>query len=403
MATATPRANNRIHIIDAIRGLAVLGILFANIHSWSGYKFIPLVQIEALPLYQLDTIFLQLHYWLVDGKFYAIFSMLFGAGFGLQYVKNQENLPRFIRKYRRRLCFLLLFGTLHALFWSGDILTLYAVLAFVLVMLRDIPLERLLPLAVLLLSAFAVSQIAVWLFGDPVVAIPELAHKTYSDIAPQALTQAFGEGGWSEVFAMNLHSTYWRWLDFLPNGRISRVLGFFVLGFYLARSGYFVHGIYSPRRLFWYLLTGLLATAAARYTDTNITDWAVSGADVVMKMILVLGQVFLALAYMSALALVFKHKAGETLLYPLTLVGRMAFTSYLMQTVIGITIFYGVGLDHWGTLGLAQLWLLSFVIYAMQVLFCSVYLRFFLQGPVEWLWGCLSAGQFRSNRRARLA
>ena len=54
--------NGRIHIIDAIRGLAILGILFANIHSWSGYKYIPLASIETLPFFQFDSLFLQLHY-----------------------------------------------------------------------------------------------------------------------------------------------------------------------------------------------------------------------------------------------------------------------------------------------------------------------------------------------------
>jgi uncharacterized protein len=90
--------------------MAVLGILFANIRSWSGYRFIPLTEIESLPAYHLDGLFNSLHYWLVDGKFYAIFSMLFGAGFGIQYLKNQQNQPPFIKKYRRRLGLLLLFG-----------------------------------------------------------------------------------------------------------------------------------------------------------------------------------------------------------------------------------------------------------------------------------------------------
>ena len=167
--------DNRLHIIDAIRGLAILGILFANIQSWSGYRFIDLSEIETLPLYHLDALFLQLHYWWVDGKFYAIFSMLFGAGFGLQYIKNQSNQPPFIHRYRRRLCFLLLFGVLHALLWSGDILTLYALLAFVLVMLRNLPVERLLPLATLLLCAFMLSQVAMLILAEPAVAKPALA------------------------------------------------------------------------------------------------------------------------------------------------------------------------------------------------------------------------------------
>jgi len=389
----------RVHIIDAIRGLAILGILFANIQSWSGYKYVSFQTIETLPLYHLDALFIHLNSWLVGGKFYAIFSILFGAGFGLQYIKNQSVQPPFIKKYRRRLCFLLMFGVCHALLWSGDILTLYALLAFVLVMLRNLDYEKLLPLAVFLLCAFALPQVAMLLITDPSIPTQALAHKTYNDMSPQLLADAFGGENWSEMFSVNLHNLYWRWCDFLPNGRVSRVLGLFVLGFYLACSGYFVTGIYRRQYLLTFLLLGVAATGAAQYTDTNISKWAVSGGDVVMKMVLVSGQVFLALAYMSILAQIFSLKIGQTLLFPLTLIGRMAFTSYLMQSVIGIAVFSGVGLGYWGTMGLAQLWLLATVIYAAQVVFAAVWLQIFIQGPVEWLWGCLTVGEFKNNRR----
>lgn len=394
---ALPRA--RVHIIDAIRGLAILGILFANIQSWSGYKYVSFQTIEALPLYHLNALFMHLNSWLVDGKFYAIFSILFGAGFGLQYIKNQSIQASFIKKYRRRLGFLLMFGVCHALLWSGDILTLYALLAFVLVMLRNLDYEKLLPVAVLLLCAFTLPQVAMLLLTDPLIPTQALAHKTYSDMSPQVISDAFGKGDWSDMFSVNLHNLYWRWCDLLPNGRVSRVLGLFVLGFYLARSGYFVRGIYRQQYLLAFLLLGVAATGAAQYTDTNITKWAVSGGDVMMKMVLVSGQILLALAYMSILAQVFSLKIGQTLLFPLTLIGRMAFTSYLMQSVIGIALFYGVGLGYWGTMGLAQLWLLATVIYTAQVLFAAAWLQFFIQGPVEWLWGCLTAGEFKNNRR----
>ena len=400
---ATQQALGRIHIIDAIRGLAVLGILFANIHSWSGYKFISYEDIAALPFYELDSVFLKLHYWLVDGKFYAIFSILFGAGFGLQYVKNQQNQPPFLKTYRRRLSFLLLFGVLHSLCWSGDILTLYALLAFVLVMLRNVSVERLLPLALGLLAFFALPQLLMLIFAEPAAAKVALAHKTYADMSPEQLTATFGQGSIVQAFAANLHNVYWRWLDFLPNGRISRVLGLFVLGFYLARSGYFVTAIYSIKRLAIYLLLGLSLTALARLTETNISKWAVSVEDALLKVTLVAGQVFLALAYMALLAQVFKRQAGETILYPLTLIGRMAFTNYLMQTVLGIIIFYGVGLGHWGSMGLAQLWGLALALYTGQVIFSCLWLRCYKQGPVEWLWGGLTKGRLQANRREALA
>ena len=151
--------SGRIEVIDAVRGAAVLGILFANIQSWSGYKFIPLEMIAELPFYNLDEVFNAIQWWLIDGKVYAMFSLLFGVGFGLQWNKYENDAERFLPMYRRRMFFLLLFGLLHALVWSGDILMLYALLAFVMIELRRVPTQWLIPLTIFLLSFFLLPQV----------------------------------------------------------------------------------------------------------------------------------------------------------------------------------------------------------------------------------------------------
>jgi uncharacterized protein len=395
------KSANRIEIIDAIRGLAIFGILLANIRSWSGYRFIPFAEIEALPFYRLDALFNQLHYWLVDGKFYAIFSMLFGAGFGIQYLKNQQNQQEFIPRYRRRTFILLIFGLIHALIWSGDILTLYALLAFALIMLRNVDEQKLLPLAAFLLCAFSISQLYTLMYMQPDTEILSLAHTNYPELKPQEITAAFGNGSWADVFAINLHNLYWRWAEFFPNGRFSRVLGFFVLGFYLLRSGFFESGIYSARNLFLFAAIGSSATMMAWQTGTNISSWANSGSDIALKLVLVLGQIFLALTYICLLAQISKTSMGLLLTKILSLVGRMAFTSYIAQTLIGIGLFYGVGLGLWGSMGLAQLWLLALLVFGFQVLFCGLWLHFYRQGPLEWCWACLTNGKFQQNLRVR--
>ena len=204
----------------------MLGILFANIRSWSGYKYIPLEQIDTLGYANLDGAFNSLNQWIVDAKFYAIFSMLFGVGFGLQYLKNLQRMDQFIPVYRRRLSLLLVFGVAHALFWSGDILTLYALLAFMMILLRELPTRTILWVAIGLLLFFAIPQALMLYFGPEATTPSNLAHKVYPDVSPAQVSAAFSEGSWVDVFSMNLHNIYWRWLDFLPNGRISRVLDF---------------------------------------------------------------------------------------------------------------------------------------------------------------------------------
>ena len=395
----TSSAAGRIQVIDAVRGFAVLGILLANIQSWSGYRFLPFEYIEQLPVYGWDDYFNLLHHWLVDGRFYSIFSILFGVGFGIQYVKHRDNQPPFIRMYRRRLAFLLLFGVTHALLWSGDILTLYALLAFAMVGLRNLSDRAVLHLALALLTAFLLPQILVLLFADPAVASPAIAHKQYPDVSPDEIATALGQGTWGEVFRMNLHNLYWRWLSFIPNGRISRVLALFLLGFWLARTGFFHHRVFQSRQIIIFGTLGLASTYAAQLLGGNLYNWASTPLELVSKALLVTAQVSIAFAYISIIACVFRRPWGERLLYPLTLIGRTAFTSYLAQTVIGITIFYGIGFGYFGTMGLAQLWLLALLIYGAQVALMGLWLRYYKQGPVEWLWRCLTQKCWIANRR----
>jgi uncharacterized protein len=397
MSQQTP--GGRIAVIDAIRGFAVLGILLANIQSWSGYKFLPFEYTQQLPYYQWDYLLNQLDHWLVDGRFYAIFSMLFGVGFGIQYLKNRDRQTPFISTYRRRLVFLLLFGVMHAMLWSGDILTLYALLAFVLVSLRNLSDRAVLCLAVALLALFLVPQTLMMLLGEPGAIPSAIAPKVYPDVSPAEVSHAFARGSWAEVFSMNLHNLYWRWLDFLPNGRISRVMGMFLLGFWLARTGYFYEKVFQWHRILLFGALGLACTYIAQLLGGNLSYWARQPVDLLSKPLMVSAQVFTALAYMSIIASIYRQAWGERFLYPLTQIGRTAFTSYLSQSVIGIAIFYGVGFGFYGTMGLAQLWVLALAIFAAQVAMMSLWLRYFKQGPVEWAWRCLTQKRWIPNRR----
>ena len=120
----------RIPALDVLRGVAVAGILVANVLVFFGLVFLPAERAASLPTAEADGVVRFLERVLVEGKFYSIFSLLFGIGFGLQLARGgEEALPRF----RRRLRVLLAIGAIHAfLIWSGDILMLYALLGFTL-------------------------------------------------------------------------------------------------------------------------------------------------------------------------------------------------------------------------------------------------------------------------------
>lgn len=400
MSTSTSEVpSSRLGIIDAIRGFAILGILFANIQSWSGYLFVPFTDLQTLSFAEFDSLFYSLHKTLVDGKFYSIFSMLFGVGFALQYNKKQHNQAEFIPVYRRRLSFLLLFGLCHTLIWSGDILTLYALLAFLMVSLRNISPRHILWISISLFLVYVLTNAFAayfeWFDGDA----QAIARKVYPDQHPSEVVQAYGSGNLLAVFQQNLHNIYWRWVDMIPNGRISRVLALFLLGFYMGRTGYFSSRIYQWNYLIIFAIAGIGMQWLAMSLNANMYHWAQNSEQIVAKVAAVSAQVFLALMYMSILAQIYRSRYGEKALFPLTQIGRMAFTNYFLHTVVGISLFYGIGFGLFGQLALMPLWVLAAVIFGLQVLLSNIWLSHYKQGPLEWLWGCLTKGKFTGNKR----
>src|SRR2546423_1906611 len=153
----------RILALDVVRGVAVAGILFANVLVFFGLTFMPLDRIAALPTAAADSVAMFLEHVFVDGKFYSVFSLLFGIGFGIQLTRGGDAaLPRF----RRRLRILLGIGAIHAfLIWAGDILMLYALLGFTMPWFARKSDRALVRWAVILLAlptALYVVALAVW-------------------------------------------------------------------------------------------------------------------------------------------------------------------------------------------------------------------------------------------------
>ena len=121
-------ARDRLVALDVLRGVAVGGILLANTFVFFGLFSIPPERAAAFSSHGLDRVVEFLEHVLVEGKFYSIFSLLFGIGFGVQLARGGDAA---VARFRRRLRVLLLIGAVHALLiWAGDILLLYALLGF---------------------------------------------------------------------------------------------------------------------------------------------------------------------------------------------------------------------------------------------------------------------------------
>ena len=383
------KAKDRIVFLDILRGFALLGILFANLLTWSGLKYLHIGDIVHLGNIDIDrSIYNNLKFF-VDTKFYTLFSILFGVGFFLQISKNREN-PGFPRLYLWRMILLLILGVIHSIIWSGDILSLYALMGMVLLALRNIPVQKTLYVGLsLFFLPVLLSIIYMYSFAKALPELPKTALLVYPDMTPQQVTAGFQSTDPWVVLQTNLHSLKYRWLSFIPDGRPFKVLGLFFVGGYLYSIQFFTVHAKKWKLLVLFLSVGAVFSLASLKIEGNVASYSRNWTDVLDKLLHEIGQISLTLSYICILAKLVDAFPKFIFFTWLKNYGRMSLTSYLGHTVLSILIFYPVvGLGYFGNLTLENTYYVALMILVIQLLFSNIWFMFFSFGPVEWLWRC---------------
>jgi uncharacterized protein len=402
----------RIQLVDILRGFALFGILLVNMVIFARpVQSIVLPIDPAIPWYDYAAEWL-IHF-LGEGKFYSLFSFLFGLGLTLQMDRIERRGGRFAPLYLRRMLILLGIGAVHAfLIWVGDILIVYAVLGCLLILFRKAKPRTLLIWVVLLLMI-------PLLFNAAVTGLIELGRS--SPQGAQQLNQTFAqvEAGYRadvergyQVYANGdfAEITGQRVYDYLNFGLFGtlfalgfNVLAMFLLGMYFGKQQIF-QDLESNRPLFrkllvWGLTVGLIGNAVYATLIMPISRFEFSGSLLLATVSQGIGAPLLCLAYISAIALLTGIPAWSKRLEVLAPVGQMALTNYLSQSILCTLIFYGYGLGLFGRLGTALGIGLTFVIYLIQIPISHWWMKRFRYGPVEWLWRSLTYGQPQPMRR----
>ena len=377
--TITVVTEARLDSIDILRGIALFGVLVVNLicefRVSIFQQFLPAIE----PTFMADKIVEMFVSMALEMKAFALFSFLFGVGLAVQF----ERLSRRGRAYywlSRRLGVLLVFGLLHLLFvWNGDILTEYAILGILVLPFLAAP-----TWAIAMAIAFSLSLYIVM----PAMPLPipwpstELLQLHVTDANIAYATGSALEVWRFSIRELNLLLPLHLWI--LP-----RTIGLFLLGILAWRSGFMQHQE-RHQRFLWIaggvgILTGSATTIAIAVGATS--SWGIFGT-----LLPNMSTLILALGYGSlALALVQLNVVGQVLKVFAPL-GRMAFTNYLMQSVIFGFIFFGYGLGYFGRLGAMHALLIGIAVYSMQVLLSSWWLSRFRFGPLEWLWRTLMYG-----------
>ncbi len=379
----------RLVVLDVLRGFALAGILYANILSWSGLKFMLIADIQDLGDFSTDVFLYKLLKYFVDTKFYTIFSLLFGIGFSMQISKYKDS-PGFIPLYRRRLALLFIIGAIHATFWSGDILTLYALVGFVLILFRNMEPKKLFKIAIALLLVPMITDIIyMFTFAADIEAMPKIALKVYPDMLPGEIISGFQSGEFITTIKTNLHNLVWRWFDFIPSGRPFKILALFLLGFYLYKIDFFNEFATKWKNFFILFIVGIVFTTISINLGGSIAVFSKDWGNVLYKLLHEIGQFSLGFSYMVLLTLLVNKFPNFFVWYLLKNYGRMSLTSYIGQTVIGIFIFYPMfAFGYFAQLSLTDVYIISVFVLIFQIGFSILWLKYFAFGPVEYLWRC---------------
>lgn len=419
-ALAAPLApRERVHLVDALRGLALFGILLVNITYFSQPLAAEFVGVEPFPSVA-DRATDAVVRFFAETKFYSLFATLFGFGMAVQMGRAQVAGHAFVGRYVRRLLVLLGFAAAHVcLLWFGDILHAYALLAFVLLLFRNCSQGVLLRWAVglflvpvvlmsgcvalaLVVDAGHPSTPASAPAGDPASAPAGIAPATEDDefaalmrdLMEREIT-AYRDGTFAEQFAI-------RMIDFGISAGIltliyPQILALFLVGVWLARSG----ALHDPsghhaawRRAAWVgLSVGIPLNVLYVLLYHVATRSQGEAAWFLASPVALLAGPALCCAYVALAARAWTTARGRSILAVLAPAGRMALTNYLAQSLVCTFLFYSFGLGWFGTVRpVVAVWIAP-ALFGAQLVWSRWWLAHFPFGPAEWLWRSLTYGR----------
>ena len=387
-----PTTERQRHVIlDALRGLALMGIALANFPEFALWTFLSSEQQAAMPTAYIDEIVRFLQYLVVDGKFYSIFSILFGIGFSL--IMERHGLRLFVR----RMLILVIIGFLHLMFiWSGDILLLYAVGGLLLTLMIGLSDKSLFILALSLIM-IPVGLDALIEFGG--FDFPEPFYQAWWNKAEALGINEANFASWlrdansyGQMFAFLIQGAYERLWEFVEGHRLPKVVGLFILG-YLASK----HRLYARlqdlplwKALYWSVSIGLPTSLLYAWSATSGHPWGLT----VHSLLYGVSVIPLAIVFIIGICLLYLQSPKSVVFRWLAAPGRMALSCYISHSLIGVLLFYGLGFGLGTSLGLVYIELIALVVFFIQIIVCRIWLNYFRFGPLEWLWRMLTYGRY---------
>lgn len=394
LAQENPLSSDRITLIDALRGFTLLGIIVMHTTEQFYAGQPPEKHQGETTAALIDTIASSFSWIMINGKFFAIFSFLFGLSFYIQLSKGKGDF-QFLLKFFWRLVILFVIGFIHHLHYRGDILTIYAMLGVVLFAVYRLPDKYVLLLSLILI--FDIPGIATRI-------IDVVAHRTDSIFEQDqnvllAYYNTFKSGSYIDLLKANYESFETKMQYQVWSGRIYMTPGLFLLGLYAGRKKFFEKASSNILFIKKYLRISawsILATVLIGVAFFMVAG-AVAGGNIPTPIAFAAGltfydifNTFLSAIYVAWFILLFQKEKWRNRLMTFYEAGRMGLTTYLMQAVFGVLIFSTIGLGLLGELGASICFAIAVALFVLQIGIAKFWMKHFYYGPVEWMWRCLT-------------
>ena len=367
--------NTRIDVADALRGIAVAGIiLYHSVEHFNIFTEEPIVHQLACDQTVADVLA-----WLLSGKMYGIFAMLFGLSFFIMNDNQQQKGKCFSVRFAWRMCLLFMFGIINVTFYDGDILMLYACYGLLLIPISYLPSKWV--WAIIVLLAIQPVELFCLLTGTTI------DHSTMWELYGK-INSAHEHGTFWENALVNLR--YGFEVNFRFNvfsGRLTQLLCLFILGMQLGRQRLFYNevrrsaeGRLQGKNLkIWHsiLITSAVIVTALSFVDFgSLESWLKPIYNLIILLMIVSAVVSAWYAF----------EGVRRVLHHLCIFGRMSLTNYLLQSIIGCAIFCGYGLACYRLLGVTYAVMVGCGMVICQYLFARYWFNSHPRGPLEGLW-----------------
>lgn len=373
----------RVEVADVLRGLAVMGIiLLHSIEHFNFYSF-PDTAGQSAWLAFTDKAVWDGLFFLLGGKAYAVFALLFGFSYFIQYDNQRMRGHDFRLRFCWRLILLFLIGNLNAMFFTAEVLVLYSLVGFILPLTCKMKDKWIFVLACILL----------------IQPLP-LYYTLRACFDPAFVTPALPTGDlWGATFEVQSHGTFWEtvrvnlWEGQLAslawawdNGRVFQTAALFLLGFLAGKRGLFLK---ENLKIWNKVLCGSLLTFFPLYGLGNMLPGFIDNPSIRTPLLLIISSLYkfaFMLLLVSAILFAYYRTRLQRRLAQIVPYGRMSLTNYITQSIFGSLLFYNWGFGLHDDLGITASFLTGILLFILQFSFCRWWIAHHSHGPMEYLW-----------------